>query len=261
MSEQNYLFDLMKDVKNQLQNKLNEIRTNLTHSGLKGTELEKEVIKQFFNARYPFLEACGGQIISTDDNGKREQTDVILYDPLNTPIFYDGGDVRVLPLEGVLGTAEVKTSLSSDDLRDAIKNSQAIKKIPKQHYYHKEEEKETYKFYGETTNYFPVQTMVYAFEGISLETVVNVLLDEYIEEDGTDKIPKNERLDFIYIVNNGLVFYDHIQNQTLSISDPIDALFYFYCRTYTILSLAKTPRIRLDVFGGDFSIPARHYKF
>ena len=68
-----------------------------------------------------------GQIVDGRGNYSR-QIDVIIYDS-HFPVFRTRGTQDVYPLEGVLGTIEVKSTLNAATLREAASNSASVKML------------------------------------------------------------------------------------------------------------------------------------
>jgi hypothetical protein len=82
----------------------------------------------------PFLPTCyglaSGEIVDANDKTSR-QIDVIIYDALfSAPIFVDERTSQgVFPFEAVYATVEVKSNLTSDELRTAIGNIASVKSL------------------------------------------------------------------------------------------------------------------------------------
>lgn len=250
--ENGYLFNVIDNVREQFRHSLEQIRKNLKHKGLKGTALEIEVMREFFNDRYPFLKVSGGEIVGVN-NYRSNQIDIILYSSEHTPVFYRNNETRVLPIEGVLGTVEVKAKLSTTHLKDAVKQSVEIKQTPKFYFKSEEEHKRTYKINGKKFNYFPTQTMLVGFEGITIDTIIKTLSKEYIT------VPPENRLDFIYVATQGFVYNDIQTNKICVVRDLRHALFLFYCRSYAILSAARIYPPMINAYGENYSIHIENY--
>lgn len=249
MTQENILFSLAQEIKDDLMHELTKPRQHLKHKGLTGSAVERELVETFFKKRYPFLSVAGGEIIGA--NGfHSHQVDIILYDQKHTPQFYKGGnDIQVIPIEGVLGIVEVKSFLSGNDLREHIKKSESFKKQPKLARWSRLQDR-FYKFYGATelSTDFPIQTIIFAMDSISHEAISKILVEEYMNVE-----PKN-RINFIYILNKGLYYIDPMTNELFFVPDPVNGLFIFYTQSYSMLSFAEVTPIRLHSYGGDFSI-------
>lgn len=72
----------------------------------------------------PLLHIGSGKIIDAVGNSSK-QVDIILYDS-RFPVFEIESGVGLYPIEGVLGTIEVKSSLTQDHLRKALENTRSI---------------------------------------------------------------------------------------------------------------------------------------
>lgn len=242
-----YLMDVAVDIRQEIENNFMRNSKNLKHRGLIGTSHEVSIMREFFRNRMPFYGICGGEIVAS--NGFRsKQTDIILYDKDVTPLFFSvNSDIQVIPIEGVLATVEVKTFLNRKELHKAIMASCEIKENPKTAFWGKTVEKR-YNWYGIETNYFPVITCIIANDSVGLNTIANILIDEY------KNIGKLKGLNFIYIVKKGLIYIDLEDSKVSLIENLNDAAFMFYTQLHNFLSLAYTPRIRIHDYAGDFLI-------
>lgn len=106
---------------------LKNARTDFFHSGTKGSAVE-EGFRYFLRRYVPrALEVCHGEII--DSHGRRSgQTDVIIVNDEHPLTSIESGPSLCF-IEGVEATGEVKSVLTSNGLKDALKNSQKIKSL------------------------------------------------------------------------------------------------------------------------------------
>jgi len=252
---EHYLYKLTKEIKQELFIALTKPSNHFKHSGLKGSARERTFIKNFFEERYPRVSVAGGEIISTTGYHS-SQIDIIIYDEKITPVFYQQGqDARVVPIEGVLGTVEVKSYLNSEDLIIAIQKSERIKKETARSYWNRRRQIHKYKYYNTEFDYFPIQTMIVAIDGISMSKVGEILAEAY------KSIKPEHRLDFIYILQKGLIYIDFMTNKIHLIEDTDDAIFMFYALTYGRFCLADIPPIKIHDYAAPFSIYQRTLDF
>jgi hypothetical protein len=95
-----------------------EAADSYSHSGTKGS-VRETLIRELFRPLLPADVGVGtGQIVSV--NGQRsKQMDVVLYDKsLLPPVLHDY-QIGVFPIESVLYTVEIKSTLTKNDLKQA----------------------------------------------------------------------------------------------------------------------------------------------
>lgn len=99
----------------------------IQHNGDKGENREEfimEFLRQHLPKRYGVTK---GEVITKE--GKRSHAiDIIIYDTVNCPVLY-AGKTSILPIEGVYGIIEVKSSLSKTEFDDAAKKIASFKEL------------------------------------------------------------------------------------------------------------------------------------
>lgn len=100
----------------------------VTHQGVKGTVLEI-LLNKLFKPLLPADFGVGtGQIIDSFGNEPSNQIDIIIYNKaILPPVLYDE-NVGIFPIESVLYTIEVKTTLTSKELVKANNSARNINK-------------------------------------------------------------------------------------------------------------------------------------
>jgi hypothetical protein len=99
----------------------------IKHSGDKGENREEfiiEFLRQHLPKRYGVTK---GEVI-TKGGQRSHAIDIIIYDAVNCPVLY-AGKTSILPVEGVYGIIEVKSSLSKAEFDDAAKKITSFKKL------------------------------------------------------------------------------------------------------------------------------------
>jgi hypothetical protein len=100
------------------------------HSGLKGDEAAK-LVRDFLNDHLPKRFAAGsGFIIDRRDNVSR-QTDVVIYDAMNCPVYRASEAAGIFPADNVAAVVEVKSRLDHERLVEAAENIRAAKDLAK----------------------------------------------------------------------------------------------------------------------------------
>jgi len=99
----------------------------IQHSGDKG-ENREEILREFLENHLPKrYGVTKGEVITKD--GKRSHAmDIIIYDAVNCPVLYSG-KTSILPVEGVYGIIEVKSSLSKAEFEDAAAKIESFKRL------------------------------------------------------------------------------------------------------------------------------------
>ena len=103
--------------------------TNITHKGLRG-QLREIVIRDLFRPLLPADVGVGtGEIISANDCHSRQQ-DVVIFDRrILPPILFEGA-TGIFPIESVLYSIEVKSILTSPEIRSSHSNAAELRTFP-----------------------------------------------------------------------------------------------------------------------------------
>jgi hypothetical protein len=91
--------------------------------GLGNEESLRQLLRTFLPRKFGVAK---GKIANPEGNLSR-QLDIIIYDALGCPsLFVDENQNQILPIEGVYGVIEVKTTLDSTSLDDAFQNLKSV---------------------------------------------------------------------------------------------------------------------------------------
>ena len=113
----------------KLRHDFDELST-VPHSGLKGHEAEG-IVRKFLKGHLPKrFDVASGFVIDPGDNISR-QTDLIIYDALNCPVYRASENAAIIPSDNVASVIEVKSRLDKDEMQDAFEKIQAIKGLSK----------------------------------------------------------------------------------------------------------------------------------
>lgn len=122
--------DLVTEAGKQLRQEFESIKKTNPHYAERGAEAEN-ILKDFLNRLLPKrFSADTGLVIDLEDNIS-SQTDVIIYDSLNSPIYRTGSRLLILPADNVASIIEVKSSLNKTELLDAAKKIASVKCLKK----------------------------------------------------------------------------------------------------------------------------------
>jgi hypothetical protein len=131
---------------------------------------------------------------------KSRQLDIIICDSAKTPIFYQSGETRVIPVECAYAVIEVKAFLDKPELEKAYQNMQSVKALKKIAYFARKGVIVTTKtLYGKEWDYWPIQHFVFAFDSPGLDSVLKNLN----AHQSTDEIHK--RIDSICVLGKGVI--------------------------------------------------------
>jgi|WetSurMetagenome_2_1015567.scaffolds.fasta_scaffold341200_1 hypothetical protein len=107
------------------------IQSQIINPGEKGREREKKLLS-FLHTYLPSKYALeNGEIVDLDSNTSR-QCDLVIYDHLNCPFLFAGNNYMIFPVEPVMATVEVKSTLSIAELKDASEKIKSVKNLQRE---------------------------------------------------------------------------------------------------------------------------------
>lgn len=122
------LEELLGSAGRKLREDFAEIQECNPHSGEKGSEAE-DILRQFLRERLPRrFDVAAGIVLGADGSVSR-QSDVLIYDAINSPVYRTGTRLQILPRDNVPAVIEVKSKLNKDELRDAAQKIASVKAI------------------------------------------------------------------------------------------------------------------------------------
>lgn len=104
--------------------------TTVPHKTLKGTEAE-ELVRRFLNGHLPKRFSTGSGFVIDPRDKVSHQTDVIVYDAFNCPVYRASDIAGIFPSDNVAAVIEVKSSLGTKELEDAFLKIADIKSMAK----------------------------------------------------------------------------------------------------------------------------------
>ena len=120
--------DLFSQAGDHLRAEFENVKNSNPHYAESGAEVEI-ILKDFLNEHIPKrFAADSGLVIDVEDNISL-QTDVIIYDAINSPVYRKGERVLILPNDNVAAVIEVKSRLNKRELEDAAKKISSVKKL------------------------------------------------------------------------------------------------------------------------------------
>ena len=90
----------------------NKVTSKIEHNGIKGTARE-DILKKYLGDLFPKrYSICSGTIIDSNQTQSKQQ-DFIIYDSFNCPSFYETETNKILPIESIYATIEIKSTLTT----------------------------------------------------------------------------------------------------------------------------------------------------
>ena len=99
----------------------------IQHAGDKG-ENREEILMEFLEKHLPKRYGVTKGEVVTKDGKRSHAIDIIIYDALNCPVLYSE-KTSIVPIEGVYGIIEVKSSLSKAEFEDAASKIEGFKRL------------------------------------------------------------------------------------------------------------------------------------
>ena len=176
------LKEIFDEVSDQMKSDFTKAQKSLSHAGLKGTANEKTV-REFLRQYLPkTLDVTTGMIVDSEGNQSR-QLDIIICDSSKTPIFFQSGETRVIPIECTYAVVEVKAFLDKPELEKSFNNMLSVKTLTKKAYFkQKSDITRTHTLFGKEWDHWPIQYLVAgglqkcATSGIMKSVVISLMV-------------------------------------------------------------------------------------
>src|SRR5258708_17609650 len=104
--------------------------STVPHSALKGQEAE-DLVRGFLVGHLPKRFDVGSGFIIDPDNSLSKQSDVIIYDAYNCPVYRVSDNAAIFPSDNVAAVVEVKARLDKEKLSEAFENIAPVKSLAK----------------------------------------------------------------------------------------------------------------------------------
>jgi hypothetical protein len=104
--------------------------STVPHSALKGHEAEK-IVRAFLASHLPKRFGIGSGFIIDQHDALSKQTDVVIYDAINCPVYRASEDAGIFPSDNVAAIVEVKAKLDKERLIESYENIAAAKSLAK----------------------------------------------------------------------------------------------------------------------------------
>lgn len=190
------IHELISQAGRHLRAEFENIKNSNPHFAERGAEAEI-ILANFLNQHLPKRFAAGSGLVVDRSNNVSSQSDVIIYDAENSPIYRKGDRILILPNDNVSAVIEVKSNLSKRQLEDASGKIASIKTL----------EKSPITDVDQPVTFSPLITtrtlgVVFAYESAtSLQSLAENLRDINMG------IPSNQWIDFIAVLDKGTIGY------------------------------------------------------
>jgi len=188
--------ELISETGKHLRQEFEHIKNSNPHFAERGAEAEI-ILLDFLNQHLPKRFAAGSGLIVDHKNNISSQTDVIVYDAENCPVYRKGERVLILPCDNVASVIEVKSSLDKSQLEDASKKIASVKKL----------EKSPITNVDQPVTFSSLITtktlgVVFAYESTtSLQTLAENL------KEINQSVPSDHWIDLIVVLDKGVIGY------------------------------------------------------
>ncbi len=122
--------EIFDEVAKQMRSDFEKAQKAVNQPGLKGASFE-ETFRTFLKEYLPrSLDISTGVLVDSLGSISR-QLDVIISDSAKTPIFYQSGNTRVIPIECAYAVIEIKAYLNANELKKVFQNMESVRNLKK----------------------------------------------------------------------------------------------------------------------------------
>ncbi len=119
---------ILDDIFRSLETSLNSDMNIRIEHNLEDGKYREYLIKNILNKIVPKKYSITNGFIVDSDNNRTEEMDIIIYDSNYVPPFFDE-TYTIVPIESVVAVIQVKTTLTKEQLKKAMKNINSIDKL------------------------------------------------------------------------------------------------------------------------------------
>ncbi|MGG4206484.1 DUF6602 domain-containing protein [Paenibacillus jamilae] len=178
------IIDSLKAAAKKMMIDFNEVTSKIDHKGERGNSREELLIsylKGYFPSKYQISK---GSIIDVSGTQSKQQ-DFIIYDAFSSPILMNMESTKIIPIESVYATIEIKSSLNKTTLLESVNNVKSVRSLPQN---------------SITPFITPTAGFIFAFTSdTSLETLMGNLYDF------NSKIDPKEQVSAVCVLDKGLI--------------------------------------------------------
>jgi hypothetical protein len=121
----NRIFD---GIAHQMMLDFDQIKQSIIHKGEQGSQRE-ETLKQFLLQYLPKKYGIGSGEIINSSNQVSRQCDLVIYDSSESPLLLIREGYQLFPVESVIATIEVKSTLNQRSISEIVNNMASVKSL------------------------------------------------------------------------------------------------------------------------------------
>ena len=122
----------LQAVEEHFRSELKVSRTQATHPGAQGADIEDRWIS-LFSYYLPGKYKVGRAFVVDSKGGTSDQIDCVVYDAVHTPALYGKKEGLYIPAEAVYAVFEVKPKLEKKHIEYAVDKAESVRKLHRQY--------------------------------------------------------------------------------------------------------------------------------
>jgi hypothetical protein len=248
--------EIFDEVAKQMRSDFEKAQKAVNQPGLKGASFE-ETFRTFLKEYLPrSLDISTGVLVDSLGSISR-QLDVIISDSAKTPIFYQSGNTRVIPIECAYAVIEIKAYLNANELKKVFQNMESVRNLKKIAYF-KSAGAIIYSdnLYGKEWEIWPINYYVFAYNSINLMTLARQINDSHHSKG----LPEYSRIDTVCVLDKGVICNQRVDGKFDALPQPgsklyvcktVRSLLLFYTLTSMYFNQARLPNFRFSDYLGN----------
>lgn len=168
----------------KMQIDFDDVTSQIQHQGEKGSSREEILLKYLRNYIPSKYQMNNGVLIDANGTQSRQQ-DLVIYDSFNSPLLINMDSTKMIPIESVYATIEVKSTLNKIELNKCVKNIKSVKDL----------------IHNPLENFIsPTAGFVFAFtSATSLESLLGNLIE------ANKDVEKSKQISLICVLDKGII--------------------------------------------------------
>jgi hypothetical protein len=119
---------IFEEVSQEMRSDFAKAQQAMSHAGMKG-EANEETVRQFLGQYLPKTLDVSSGVLVDSNGGQSRQLDIVVSDAFKTPVFFESGHMRVIPMECAYAVVEVKAYLGKSEIENAFQNMKSVKAL------------------------------------------------------------------------------------------------------------------------------------
>lgn len=199
------LINNVSSMANRIQYDFENVSSKVIHRGVMGS-LREDILRKCLRDLIPSKFSIGTGIVLDAHDTQSKQQDFLIFDGFSSPQFLKNEVAIFLPVESVYATIEVKSTLRTKDLRQAIENACSVKSLEKN------------IFYPPYPHVMPSNVIFSSIFAYSSEADLDTIHRKFDEINLS--IPLENRISTICILDKGCIVHADKKNLNTSIIWP-----------------------------------------